>query len=187
MNLSSIISISGQAGLFKIVSQTKNGIIVEPLGGGRRFPVHGAQRVSSLEDISIYTHEEDILLADVFQKIYHGLEGKEAISHKSSAKELKDFLTTHLPDYDKDRVYNSDIKKLVQWYNILHKEGLLDKSESESEEDESKAKKSKAKNSAKNGDKAKKESKQAPKPKASAKQKSSPAKKKTSTQSKKPS
>lgn len=177
MNLSSIISISGQSGLFKIVSQTNNGIIVEPLGGGRRFPVHGAQRVSSLEDISIYTYEEDILLADVFQKIYDGLGGKEAISHKSSAEDLKGFLSTHLPNYDEQRVYNSDIKKLVQWYNILHKEGLL---EAKAEEKSDKEKKSPAK-STETKPKAKSKVSNQAKPT----KKASPAKKKPSTQSQK--
>lgn len=178
MNLSSLISISGQSGLFKIVSQTNNDIIVEPLGGGRRFPVHGASRVSSLEDISIYTYEEDVLLADVFQKIYEGLDGKEAISHKSSPEDLKSFLSTHLPNYDEERVYNSDIKKLVQWYNILQKEGLLEeKSELKDQKSEKPAeKKSQTKTKPKN-----KASKQAKKPAP----KASPAKKKPSTQNQK--
>tara|TARA_R100001015_G_C4624812_1_gene183090 strand:- start:1448 stop:2002 length:555 start_codon:yes stop_codon:yes gene_type:complete len=181
MDLSSIISISGQSGLFKIVSQTNNGIIVEPLGGGRRFPVHGAQRVSSLEDISIYTYEEDVPLTEVFQKIFDGLSGKEAIPHKSSAEELKSFLNTHLPNFDEERVYNSDIKKLVQWYNILHKEGLLEKkSEIGNQKSEKGAEK---KGSAKSADKK-------PKPKASNKgkapaKKASPSVKKQSTQGQK--
>lgn len=177
MNLSNIISITGQSGLFKIVSQTKNGIIVEPLGGGRRFPVHGAQRVSGLEDISIYTYEEDILLADVFQKIYDGLEGKEAISHKSSAQELKDFLSTHLPNYDEERVYNSDIKKLVQWYNILHKEGLLEQEKENKDSKKKKETKSNPTKATKGKSKAVKENKPT--------KKASPAKKKPSSQSQK--
>jgi hypothetical protein len=181
MNLSNIISISGQSGLFKIVSQTKNGIIVEPLGGGRRFPVHGAQRVSGLEDISIYTHEEDILLADVFQKIYDGLEGKEAIPHKSSAQELKDFLSKYLPNYDEERVYNSDIKKLVQWYNILHKEGLLEEKPEVEDQKSEKATKKKTQAKATDSKPKKKASNQSKKPSA----KASPAKKKPSSQSQK--
>lgn len=146
MNLTGIISITGQSGLFKIISQTKNGIIVEPLGGGRRFPVHGAQRVSSLEDISIYTSEEDILLSEVFQKIYKKISAKEAISHKSSADDLKSFLKESLPNYDEERVYVSDIKKLVQWYNLLLKEGLL-KEEKKAEKTEKKAVKTEKKDS----------------------------------------
>lgn len=151
MNLSGIISISGQGGLFKIVSQTKNGIIVEPLDGGRRFPVHGAQRVSSLEDISIYTYEEDVLLSDVFEKIFKVLNGKEAISHKSPASELNEFFEDCLPDYDKDRVYNSDIKKVIQWYNLLLNAGLLkeEKEENTAKETKKKTKKEPKKASAK--------------------------------------
>lgn len=183
MNLSSIISISGQSGLFKIVSQTKNGIIVEPLDGGRRFPVHGAQRVSSLEDISIYTYEEDILLADVFGKIYKGLGGKEAISHKVSADELKGFLNEYLPNYDEERVYVSDIKKLVQWYNLLLKEGLLEEKAKKESGDESKEKSAKKTSTSKtdksSSKKAVVEKKQKPAPKkgGSTKAKSSTSKK----------
>ncbi len=145
MNLTGIISISGQSGLFKIVSQTKNGIIVEPLGGGRRFPIHGAQRVSSLEDISIYTYEEDIPLQEVFEKIFKNLKGKEAINHKSSNEELRSFMEEHLPDYDQERVYTSDIKKLVQWYNSLLAEGLLKEEKKESPKKEKKEEKPKGK------------------------------------------
>lgn len=136
MNLTGIISISGQSGLYKIISQTKNGIIVEPLGGGRRFPVHGAQRVSSIEDISIYTYEEDTPLADVFKNIFKNLKGKEGISHKSDATELKAFLEQHLPNYDQERVYVSDIKKVAQWYNQLLASGLLEEKAEESKSEE---------------------------------------------------
>jgi len=138
MNLSGIISISGQSGLFKIISQTKTGIIVEPLGGGRRFPVHGAQRVSSLEDISIYTLEEDIPLAEVFDAIFKTLKGKEAISPKSSADELRSFMEECLPNYDEERVYNSDIKKVAQWYNLLLSEGLFEQKEEKKKEKKAK-------------------------------------------------
>lgn len=187
MDLSGIISITGQSGLHKIVSQTKNGIIVEPLGGGRRFPVHGAQRVSSLEDISIYTYEEDVPLADVFASIFKNLKGGEAISHKAEKGELESFMETHLPTYDKDRVYTSDIKKVVQWYNLLLKEGLLKETEKKKEtEKESSTKKAKSATSEKpktTKKPAKKEGTAKANPKSVAK-KSSGTKKMGSTRSK---
>lgn len=119
MDLRGIISISGKAGLFKVISQSRNGLIVETLQDGKRFAVSGSERVSSLEDISIFTMEEDILLSAVFEKINTTSKGKAILSHKSSADDLKSFMTEILPDYDEDRVYVSDIKKLVQWFNIL--------------------------------------------------------------------
>ena len=125
MNLAGIISISGKPGLSKIVSQTRTGLIVESLLDGKRTPVHGAERVSSLEDISIYTYEEDILLKDVFSKMFKAANGGAVLSHKSSAAELSTYLKEVLPTYDEERVYASDIKKLVQWYNLLHSKNLL--------------------------------------------------------------
>ena len=126
MNLAGIISISGKPGLSKIVSQTRTGLIVESLLDGKRTPVHGAERVSSLEDISIYTYEEDLLLKDVFSKMFKAANGGAVLSHKSSAAELSAYLKKVLPTYDEERVYASDIKKIVQWYNLLQKHGMLD-------------------------------------------------------------
>lgn len=138
MKLTGIISISGKPGLSKIISQTRTGLIVESLLDGKRSPVHGAERVSSLEDISIYTYEEDVLLTEVFKKMYEAAKGKEVLSHKSSAAELSTYLKTILPDYDEERVYSSDIKKLVQWYNLLQKKGLLESTEKEESKESAK-------------------------------------------------
>lgn len=138
MQLSGIISISGKSGLSKIVSQTRTGLIVESLSDGKRSAVHGAERVSSLEDISIYTYEEDMLLTEVFQKMYDAAQGEKVISHKSSTDELKSYLKSILENYDEDRVYVSDIKKLVQWFNILQEKGIL-KEEIEKAKEEEKA------------------------------------------------
>lgn len=144
MNLSGIISISGKSGLSKVVSQLKNGLIAESLVDSKRFPVHGTEKISSIEDISIYTYEEDILLSEVFEKIFDKENGKKAIDHKSSNDELKKYFEEVLPNYDKERVYISDIKKVIQWYNLLIEKNLLkkeDKTEKESteEKDEKKA------------------------------------------------
>lgn len=124
MNISGILAITGKPGLYKIVSQTKNGLLVESLDDGKRFPVFSSDKVSTLEDISLYTSGEDMPLKEVLEKIYEKTAGKEAISPKSSPEELSTFLTSVVP-YDKDRVYASDIKKLIQWFNTLLAKGLL--------------------------------------------------------------
>ena len=119
MDLSSIISISGKPGLYKIVSQAKNSIIVESIIDKKRFPAYSSDKISVLEDISIYTHNEDKPLKDIFSAIYVKTEGKETLSHKEKISELISFLSDIIPDYDEDRVYPSDIKKIFQWFNIL--------------------------------------------------------------------
>lgn len=129
MNIKGIISISGKPGLHKVVSQTKNGLIAESLIDSKRFPVYSTQQISALEDISIYTTDEDILLSEVFESLKKVENGKPTLSHKSSANELAAKLEEALPNYDKERVYASDIKKLIQWYNILAEQGLLDAEE----------------------------------------------------------
>ena len=125
MDISGVLAISGKPGLYKVIGQSKETLIVQSLIDGRKFPASASNRVSSLEDISIYTYEEDMPLADVLGKIFKNLSGKEALSHKSKPEELKAFMVSVLPDYDEDRVYGSDIKKLVQWYNSLLSAGIL--------------------------------------------------------------
>ena len=119
MDLSSIISISGKPGLYKIVSQAKNSIIVESIIDKKRFPAYSSDKISVLDDISIYTHNEDKPLKDIFSAIYTKTEGKETLSHKEKISELISFISDIIPDYDEDRVYPSDIKKIFQWFNIL--------------------------------------------------------------------
>jgi hypothetical protein len=138
MDLSKILSIAGKPGLFKMVSQSKSGLIVESLIDGRRIPAFSHERISSLEEISIFTDVEDVPLREVFQSLFKREEGKMTISHKSSANELKDLMEEILPNYDKERVYVSDIKKLINWYNLLVEKGLIDLEEpKESEENSS--------------------------------------------------
>jgi len=134
MDLTEILSISGKPGLYKMLSHTKNGMLVESLDDKKRFPVFAHEKVSSLEEISIFTEEEDIPLKEVFKKIFELLEGGKALSHKSPGEELKDFFDDAIPDYDKERVYVSDIKKVIQWYNILHDMKMLDFTEEVDEE-----------------------------------------------------
>ncbi len=125
MDLSGILAISGKPGLHKLISQTKNGLIVESFNDKKRFPVYAAHQISALEEISMYTYSGEVSLADVFKNMFDHCEGKEAISHKSSKNDLLELMDTILPEYDKDRVYISDIKKLVQWYNSLLENGLM--------------------------------------------------------------
>ena len=119
MSLSGIISVSGLPGLHKILSHAKNSLIVESLLDGKRRPIYSTQKVSALEDISIYTLEDDIPLADVFQKMYEKEKGKEAPNHKTDTSELRSYLSDIIENVDHDRVYNSDVAKLFQWYNRL--------------------------------------------------------------------
>ena len=132
--LKGILSISGQSGLFKLVAESKNNIIVESLDTKKRIPVYSTMKVSALEDIAIYTDEGDVPLKDVFKSISDKEEGGAAISPKSSGQELKTYFEEVLPDYDKDRVYVSDIKKVVLWYNALQEKDMLDFSEEEEAE-----------------------------------------------------
>lgn len=126
MDISKIISVSGKSGLFRLVSQTRNGIIVESLLDKSRIPVYSTQPVSSLEEISVFTTGEDMPLKTVFQRIFQSLDGQKAIDSKSSNEVLRAFLEKVLPEYDKDRVYASDIKKMISWYNLLLDNELID-------------------------------------------------------------
>ncbi len=156
MDLSGVISISGKPGLYKVVAQAKNNIIVESLIDGKRLPAYSTDRISALDDISIYTYEEDIPLKEVYESIYEKEEGGKTLSYKESLNKLTEYLLEVLPDYDEDRVYPSDIKKLFQWYNILHKAQLLEKEEeeetSEDSEVEQKTEKAEKKQPAKKGE-----------------------------------
>jgi hypothetical protein len=139
MNLSGIISIAGMGGLYKVIAQSKNGLIVESIVDKKRLPAHSTNRVSALEDVSIYSTGDDVPLKDVFQKIFDKEKGGASIDHKSADAELRSYFKKAFAEYDEERVYTSDIKKVLMWYNILQKEGLLDKKE-ESEEEAGKPK-----------------------------------------------
>lgn len=140
MNISGIISIGGMSGLYKVVAQTKNGLIVESLIDKKRVPAYATHKVSTLEDVSIYSTGDDVPLKDVFQKIYDKEKGAPCIDHKSPDAELKNYFKSVFPEYDEDRVYVSDIKKVLNWYNLLQKEGLLEKAEEPTEEEKLKLK-----------------------------------------------
>jgi hypothetical protein len=133
-----LMSISGKGGLFRFLAQARNGVVVESLIDKKRTVAPPSARVSALEDISIFAQEEDVPLADVLMKIHKKENGGAAIDPKSGNEELKAYFTEVLPDYDSDRVYISDIKKVLTWYNLLHELALLEvveKEEEKSEED----------------------------------------------------
>jgi hypothetical protein len=139
MEFNKIIAVTSKPGLFEVVSQTKTGVIVESLIDKKRFPITSTQNISMLENIAIYTYDEEILLLNVFKKMYALAEGKETISHKESGQKLESYFSEVLPDYDAERVYTSNIKKIIQWYNLLVNVGLnFSKIEASSEESKSK-------------------------------------------------
>ncbi|HUN13971.1 MAG: DUF5606 domain-containing protein [Alistipes sp.] len=126
MELREILAISGQPGLYKYVAQSARGIIVESLADGRRFNAPASSRVSSLTEISVYTEGDDIPLAEVFTRIYAHTGGKQAVSPKETPEKLKAAFAEALPEYDRERVHVSDIKKCFAWYNTLVAAGFTE-------------------------------------------------------------
>ncbi len=136
MDLTKIVSISGRPGLFKLLTEMKNGFIVESLQEGKRFPVFGNARVSSLEEISIYsTGDEDIGIREVLKAIDEKVEKGEKPDPKAGPEELQSFFAEAVPEYDAERVYLSDIKKILSWYRLLKDNDLLSFEEEEGKEE----------------------------------------------------
>ena len=134
--LKEILSISGKPGLFKLINNTANALIVESLLDGKRFPAYSNAKIIALEDISIYTEDEDMPLKTVFKRIYKKEEGKPAINHKESSTVITNYIESVIPEYDADRVYVSDMRKMIQWYNLLLDKNLLNFDEPEEEKKE---------------------------------------------------
>lgn len=124
MELKDILAISGQPGLYKYVAQSARGVIVESLKDGRRSNASATSKVSALSEISMFTEEEDVALATVFSNIYNYTSGTETISHKESDDKIIETFAAVLPNYDRDRVRVSDMKKCFAWYNILVQAGF---------------------------------------------------------------
>lgn len=138
MSLEKILAISGKPGLYEIVTQTRTGAVVESLLDKKRLTVGAHSNISILSEIAIYTLTEEVPLKDVLRKVKDKENGRPtSISHKDGKDVLEEYFFEVLPDYDEDRVYASDIKKVVQWYNLLQKNNLLDSLESEDESDTS--------------------------------------------------
>jgi len=133
MTLSGILSISGKPGLFKLISQAKNKIIVESLIDGKRTPIHSHMQVNMLEEIGIYTYEDTKPIAEIFDIITTKENGNATISHKSSKHDLTNYFRNILTNYDEERVYLSDIKKIIQWYNTLQSANLIEMPKKEKE------------------------------------------------------
>jgi len=142
MVLKDILAISGEPGLFKFIAQGKNAIIVEHLETKKRSSAFSSAKVSSLEEISVYTEKEDMPLGKVFDLIFEKNNGGPAIDSKSDTEKLKSWFAEVLPEYDREKVYTSDIKKIAHWYNILQALNLLVKEEPEKEAGEKKEKES---------------------------------------------
>lgn len=131
MDLKGIISISGKAGLYKVAANGRNNIIVQSLDNSKKFPVFATDKISALEDISIYTYEEDVPLTEVYTKLAELENYKKSINHKESGTKLREKTMEFLPDFDEDRVYDGDLKKLFQWYNLLVDKNIIVKPKSE--------------------------------------------------------
>ena len=137
MEFDKILSISGKPGLYELKSQTRTGIVAQSLVDGKKIQVNLRNNISVLSEISIYTYDDEISLKAVFQSIFEAAEGQKSIDHKSSKNVLEDYFREVLPNYDEDRVYQSHIKKVIQWYNILIDNNYTDFSvEPESDEEE---------------------------------------------------
>ncbi|NBC57216.1 MAG: hypothetical protein GVY05_02880 [Bacteroidetes bacterium] len=126
MEFDKILSVSGKPGLYELKTQTRTGVLAQSLVDGRKIQVNLRNNISILSEISIYTYADEVPLKEIFQKIYQKTEGQKSIDHKSPKKELEKYFREILPEYDEDRVYQSDIKKIIQWYNILIENNFTD-------------------------------------------------------------
>ena len=137
MGLNTILSISGKPGLYKLLTQTRGGFVAQSLLDNKKISVNAQSNVSVLSEIAVYTLSEELPLKEVFKKIREKENGGEtAVKHKASKDELEEYFFSVLSDYDEDRVYASDIKKIIQWYNLLHKNDLLATLDEEDPKDE---------------------------------------------------
>ena len=127
MSLEKVLSIAGKPGLYKLLTQTRTGFIAESLIDKKKLSVSIHQNVSLLSEIAVYTLTEEVPLREVFKKIKEKEDGgATSVSHKDSKDQLEEYFFEILPDYDEDRVYVSDIKKVIQWYNLLQKHDMMD-------------------------------------------------------------
>ncbi len=136
MDLKDVMAISGRPGLYKFVAQGRNAVIVENIQTGKRTSAFASERINSLEEITVFTEEKDRPLKEVFRAMYEKeAEGTEAVPPKSDNNTLKEYFGEVMPDYDRERVYVSDIKKILTWYHILKEAGMLSFEEEEEEKE----------------------------------------------------
>src|ERR1035437_5748475 len=126
MDLNKILSIAGKPGLYRLVAQSKNGLIIESLLDGKRMNAFMNEKISSLEEISLFSHSEDVALKDVLRNMFNLTSGQKAIDNKADDAKIKEFFGQIVPDYDKERVYVSHMRKVIGWYNLLLEKGMLD-------------------------------------------------------------
>ena len=137
MKLRDILAISGEPGLYNYIAGSRNGVIAESLVDGKRKNFSGTHsRVSSLAEISIFTEDDDVALAEVLTSLFAHTKGEQTLSHKASEVEMRSLFDEVLPNYDRERFHLSDMRKLVQWFNILVKAGMTDFSIEEPESEE---------------------------------------------------
>jgi|SRR5690625_2136670 len=137
MSLEKILAISSKPGLYELKAQTRSGFVAQSLENGRKIPVNLRHDVSMLSEIAVYTEQDEMPLPEVFEKIFEKENGEKSIDHRKSRDELVAYFKDILPEYDEDRVYVSDIKKIFQWYNLLIDNGFssfVKKEENEEEE-----------------------------------------------------
>ena len=136
MSLDKILSIGGKPGLYRLITQTRSGLVAQSLLDGKKVTVGISGNVSVLSEIAIYTLEEELPLRQVFEKIRQKEDGgRTAVDHRADKLALEEYFFEVVPDYDEDRVYVSDIKKVIQWYNLLLENGITDFSEEPDRED----------------------------------------------------
>jgi len=126
MDLNKILSIAGKPGLYRLVAQAKHGLIIESLIDGKRMNAFMNEKISSLEEISLFSHNEDVALKDVLRNMYNLTNGQKAVDQKADDAAVKAFFESAIPDYDKERVYVSHMRKVIGWYNLLVEKGLVD-------------------------------------------------------------
>ena len=125
MKITDILAVAGKPGLYQVLASGSSSIVVESMLDGKRSSVPGTARVSNLADITMYTHDDDVPLLDILNRMHDAQKSTEGPSHKDAAQTIRDFVDGIVPELDHDRVYQSDLKKLVQWYNLLVSKGAF--------------------------------------------------------------
>ena len=145
MKITDILAVAGKPGLYQVLASGSASIVVESMVDGKRSSVPGTARVSNLADITMYTHDDDVPLLDILNRMHDAQKGAEGPSHKDAAQTIRDFVDGIVPELDHDRVYQSDLKKLVQWYNLLVGKGAFPLEAPETPEEAAKEEEAKAK------------------------------------------
>ena len=147
MKITDILAVAGKPGLYQVLASGSASIVVESMTDGKRSSVPGTARVSNLADITMYTHDDDVPLLDILNRMHAAQKGEAGPSHKDAAQAIRDFVDGIVPELDHDRVYQSDLKKLVQWYNLLVGKGAFPLEAPETPEEAAKEEEAKAKKS----------------------------------------